>query len=78
MDNQIISICAFLDKTVFLLSNHTVWMIYYEYTNANPDEIPEASSDWALRVMIEKKRDYYQQGDPSLHPDLAAIQGEDP
>ena len=42
------------------------------------DEIPEASSGWALRVMIEKKRDYYEEGDPSLQPDLAAIQGEAP
>lgn len=49
-------------------------LVYHE-----GDEIPEASSDWVIRVMIEKKRDYYEQGDPSLHPDdVAAIQGEDP
>ena len=48
-------------------------LVYHE-----GDDIPEASSDWALRVIIEKKRDYYGEGDPSLHPDLAAIQGEDP
>ena len=48
-------------------------LIYHE-----DDEITEASSGWALRVMIEKKRDYYEEGDPSLQPDLAAIQGEDP
>ena len=48
-------------------------LIYHE-----DDEIPEASSVWALRVMIEKKRDYYEEGDPSLQPDLAAIQGEAP
>ncbi|WP_158305733.1 hypothetical protein [Parasynechococcus marenigrum] len=49
-------------------------LVYHE-----GDEIPEAASDWAIRVMIEKKRDYYEQGDPSLHPDdVAAIQGEDP
>ena len=32
-------------------------LVYHE-----GDEIPEASSDWALRVMIEMKRDYYEQG----------------
>ena len=48
-------------------------LIYHE-----DDEIPEASSGWALRVMIEKKRDYYEEGDPSLQPDLASIQGEAP
>ena len=48
-------------------------LVYHE-----GDEIPQTSSDWAIRVMIEKKRDYYEEGGPSLHPDLAAIQGEDP
>ena len=49
-------------------------LVYHE-----GDEIPQTSSEWAIRVMIEKKRDYYEQGDPSLHPDdVAAIQGEDP
>ena len=49
-------------------------LIYHE-----GDEIPEASSDWAISVMIEQKRDYYEEGDPSLQPDdVAAIQGEDP
>ena len=48
-------------------------LVYHE-----GDEIPQASSDWAIRVMIEKKRDYYGKGDPSLQPDVAAIQGEDP
>jgi hypothetical protein len=49
-------------------------LVYHE-----GDEIPEASSDLAIRVKIEKKRDYYGKGDPSLHPDdVAAIQGEDP
>jgi hypothetical protein len=48
-------------------------LVYHE-----GDDIPEASSDWTIRVM-EKKRDYYGEGDPSLHPDdVAAIQGEDP
>ena len=49
-------------------------LVYHE-----GDEIPQASSDWALRLLIEKKSNYYEEGDPSLHPyDVAAIQGEDP
>ena len=50
-------------------------LVYHE-----GDEIPQTSSDWTIRVMIEKKRDYYEEGEPGpLQPDeVAAIQGEDP
>ena len=41
------------------------------------DPFPEVDTDWSILIRIEQKRDYYGNGDSSLHPGAEPIQVED-